>query len=154
MIRPTSFFYETAATCGADSCSQEVIPLGNPLIWWTGVVALLVMVYFAVARRHSAALPIAVAFAAGWVPWLFFAKRTTFSFYSVAFIPYTVMALAMLLYLANTRVQLSKPIAWRWPTLVFLLVAAELTVFFYPILTGQSIPYDMWHMRRWLRSWI
>jgi dolichyl-phosphate-mannose-protein mannosyltransferase len=154
MIRPTSFFYETAATCGTDSCSQEVIPLGNPLIWWTGVVALLVMIYFAVARRHSAALPIAVAFAAGWVPWLFFAKRTTFSFYSVAFVPYTVMALAILLYFANTRVQFSKPIAWRWPTLVFLLVAVELTLFFYPILTGQSIPYDSWHMRMWLRSWI
>jgi len=154
MIRPTSFFYETAATCGKDSCSQEVIPLGNPLIWWTGVVGLLVMIYCAVARRHSAALPIAVAFAAGWVPWLFFAKRTTFSFYSVAFIPYTVMALALLLYFANTRVQFSKPIAWRWPTIVFLLVTAALTAFFYPILTGQSIPYDMWHMRMWLPSWI
>jgi dolichyl-phosphate-mannose--protein O-mannosyl transferase len=112
------------------------------------------MIYCAVARRHSAALPIAVAFAAGWVPWLFFAKRTTFSFYSVAFIPYTVMALALLLYFANTRVQFSKPIAWRWPTIVFLLVTAALTAFFYPILTGQSIPYDMWHMRMWLPSWI
>jgi dolichyl-phosphate-mannose--protein O-mannosyl transferase len=154
MIRPTSFYYETDLTCGADKCSQEVIPLGNPLIWWAGVIALALIVYFAVARRHSAALPIAVAFAAGWVPWLFFSERTTFNFYSVVFIPYTVMALALSLYFANERVRSDKPIAWRWPTLTFLIVSAVLTVFFYPILTGHSISYEMWQLRMWLPSWI
>jgi dolichyl-phosphate-mannose--protein O-mannosyl transferase len=95
-----------------------------------------------------------VAFAAGWVPWLFFPARTTFSFYSVAFIPYTVMALALVLYLANERVQSDKPIAWRWPTLTFLIVTAVLTAFFYPILTGHSISYEMWQLRMWLPSWV
>jgi len=154
MIRPTSFFYETNPTCGADACSQEVIPLGNPLIWWAGAIALAVTIYFAVARRHSAALPIAVAFAAGWVPWLFFPARTTFSFYAVAFIPYTVMALALSLYFVNERVNSDKPIAWRWPALTFLLVTAALTAFFYPILTGHSISYEMWQLRMWLPTWV
>ncbi len=154
MIRPTSFFYETEPTCGSDKCSQEVIPLGNPLIWWAGAIAIAVIVYFAVSRRHSAALPIAVAFAAGWVPWLFFTERTTFSFYSVVFIPYTVMALALALYLLNTQVNTDRPVAWRWPTLSFLFVAAVLTAFFYPILTGHSITYEMWQLRMWLPSWV
>jgi len=154
MIRPTSFYYESNPTCGADKCSQEVIPLGNPLIWWAGAIALAIIVYLAVARRHSAALPIAVAFAAGWVPWLFFSERTTFSFYSVAFIPYTVMALALTLYLANEKIHSAKPVAWRWPTLSFLIVAAALTAFFYPILTGHSISYEMWQLRMWLPSWV
>ncbi|MEN9741677.1 MAG: hypothetical protein RIR66_633, partial [Actinomycetota bacterium] len=83
MIRPTSFFYETANTCGSASCSQEVIPLGNPLIWWVGILALILMLAFAINRRFSAALPIIAAFIAGWVPWLFFTKRTVFNFYSV-----------------------------------------------------------------------
>lgn len=154
MIRPTSFYYETNPTCGADKCSQEVIPLGNPLIWWAGAFALGVIVYFAVARRHRASLPIAVAFAAGWVPWLFFSARTSFSFYSVVYIPYTVMALALTLYFANQSVQSDKPIAWRWPTLSFLIVCAILTAFFYPILTGHSISYELWHLRMWLPTWV
>jgi len=154
MIRPTSFYYETNPTCGAVKCSQEVIPLGNPLIWWAGAIALGIIVYFAVARRHSAALPIAVAFAAGWVPWLFFSERTTFSFYSVVFIPYTVMALALTLYLANQSLQSDKPIAWRWPTLSFVIACAILTAFFYPILTGHSISYELWHLRMWLPTWV
>jgi dolichyl-phosphate-mannose--protein O-mannosyl transferase len=154
MIRPTSFYYETDPTCDADKCSQEVIPLGNPLIWWAGAIALGVLIYFAVARRHSAALPIAVAFAAGWVPWLFFSERTTFSFYSVVFIPYTVMALALTLYLANQNLQSDKAIAWRWPTLSFVIVCTILTAFFYPILTGHSISYELWHLRMWLPTWV
>ena len=154
MIRPTSFYYETDPTCGAEKCSQEVIPLGNPLIWWAGAIALGVIVYCAVARRHSAALPITVAFAAGWVPWLFFSERTTFSFYSVAFIPYTVMALALTLYFANQSVQSDKPIAFRWPTVSFLIGSAILTAFFYPILTGHSISYELWHLRMWLPTWV
>jgi len=154
MIRPTSFYYETDPTCGAPKCSQEVIPLGNPLIWWAGAIALGLIIYFAVARRHSAALPIAIAFAAGWVPWLFFPNRTVFSFYSVVFIPYTVMALALVLYLANSRVKSAKEIEKRWPALTFVILAAILTAFFYPILTGHSLTYDMWHLRMWLPTWV
>jgi dolichyl-phosphate-mannose-protein mannosyltransferase len=154
MIRPTSFYYETQATCGSATCSQEVIPLGNPLVWWGGIIAIGFILYFAVARRHSAALPIAIAFAAGWVPWLFFTQRTVFTFYSVVFIPYTVMALALALYLASSRITSERPVFLRWPITTFVLVAGVLTIFFYPILTGHSISYEMWQLRMWLPSWI
>jgi len=154
MIRPTSFFYESANTCAAATCSQEVIPLGNPLIWWTGAFALILLLAFVIHRRLSAALPIVIAFLAGWLPWLFFTQRTVFNFYSVVFIPYTVMALAVLLYLLNSRVQFEKPIAKRWPAITFILATAALTAFFYPILVGQSISYEMWQLRMWLPSWI
>ena len=154
MIRPTSFFYETQSTCGSASCSQEVIPLGNPLIWWGGIIAIGFIFYFAVARRHSAGLPIAVAFAAGWVPWLFFPERTVFTFYSVAFIPYTVMALALTLYLVSQKVTSSRPVVLRWPIATFIVFTAALTIFFYPILTGHSISNEMWQLRMWLPSWV
>ena len=154
MYRPTSFYYETANTCGGPSCSQEVIPLGNPLIWWTGVAALILLLAFAVNRRFSAALPIVVAFLAGWAPWLFFTQRTIFHFYAVVFIPYTVMAVAILLYFANLRVQPHKRIYQRWPALVFMIAVVGLTAFFYPILVGQSLTYEMWKLRMWFPTWI
>ena len=154
MIRPTSFFYESAPTCGTTNCSQEVIPLGNPLIWWVGVLALILMFAFAIHRRYSAALPIFVAFAAGWVPWLFFTQRTVFHFYSVVFIPYTVMALAVTLYFANTKVKSIRRVEYRWPAIAFMVAVIALAIFFYPLYVGQSITYDMWHLRMWLPSWV
>ncbi len=152
MIRPTSFFYETAPTCGSDSCSQEVIPLGNPLIWWGGAIALIFMVTLIVRRRHPAALPIVVAFLAGWLPWVYYIHRTTFTFYSVVFIPFTVIALALALHLVTHRIVNDD--TWNWQMIAALSAVALLTAFFYPILTGQSLTYDMWQLRMWLPSWV
>ena len=152
MIRPTSFFYETAQTCGTTKCAQEVIPLGNIVIWWLGALALVAMIYFAVKKLHTAALPILVAFLAGWAPWLIYVQRTTFTFYSVAFIPYTVMALALCLHIVTHRRRLDD--TWNWQTIALLIVVAAITAFFYPILTGGSLSYDAWHLRMWLPSWI
>lgn len=153
MIRPTSFYYETPDTCGAESCSQEVIPLGNPLIWWVGAFAVLVLVFMAIRRFHSAALPIVAAFAAGWVPWLFFAHRTTFTFYSVVYVPYTVMALALVAYLVTSRSRVGSD-EWNWSLIAAVAVVAVVTMFFYPVLTGITLPYDQWRLRMWLPSWI
>ena len=152
MIRPTSFFYETAPTCGSDSCSQEVIPLGNPLIWWGGAIALIFMMVLLARRRHPAALPIVVAFLAGWLPWVYYIHRTTFTFYSVVFIPFTVIAVALALHLVTHR--RVNDDSWNWQIIAIISAVALVTAFFYPILTGQSLTYDMWQLRMWLPSWV
>lgn len=155
MIRPTSFFYESAATCGASSCAQEVLPLGNPIIWWGGLLAILALIVIAVKQRTEYAAPVVIAFAAGWVPWLFFTHRTVFTFYSVVFIPYTVMGLAIGLWLVNKKlVRSTLPVRLRWPALITLTLAAVLAWYFFPLYVAQSLPYDSWHARMWLPSWI
>lgn len=156
MIRPTSFFYESNPTCGATQCAQEVIPLGNPAIWWVGVIALLALALTAIKFGNRNASAIVLAFAAGWVPWLFFTHRTVFTFYSIVFIPFTVLAIAIV---ADTyrrsgrtlrigRFQISAGV------LGYLLIVVALAIFFYPVAVGQSIPYDSWHLRMWLPSWV
>ena len=155
MVRPTSFFYESAPTCGADSCSQEVIPLGNPLIWWGGALALVLMGWFMAQRRHSAAMPILMGFIAGWLPWLFFPQRTVFTFYGVVFVPFTVLAFTLVLELAGRgRKSVLKQFHLPWTTVLALVIVAGLTWFFYPILVAQSITYDQWHLRMWFPTWI
>ncbi|MDR2374459.1 MAG: glycosyltransferase family 39 protein [Bifidobacteriaceae bacterium] len=92
--RPTSFFYESEPTCAAASCSQAITALGNPLIWWVGVIALGVVVYQAIVWADRRAWAILCGYVAGYVPWLFFAERTIFTFYTVAFVPFVTLALA------------------------------------------------------------
>lgn len=165
MIRPTSFFYASEQTCGAVTCAQEVMPLGNPLIWWGGALALIFMLTLAILRKNSAALPIVVGFAAGWVPWLFFQNRTVFNFYSVVFVPFTVIALAIALNYLNENIvnRISAQVQtteWKqilvkfWPLITALCAVALLAWYFYPIYVGQSLPYNEWHQRMWFKSWI
>jgi len=167
LARPTSFFYEGKPTCGGSACSQEVIPLGNPLIWWGGAIALIALIVFAVMRTHKAALPILVGFVAGWVPWLPFAYRTTFQFYSVVFLPFTIMALVLCLQLLDqqfgfVRLREKRIIAfhdetqdgWGLPSIISLLIVGLLTAYFYPLLVAWSIGYQDWIDHMWLKSWI
>ncbi|MDR2348427.1 MAG: phospholipid carrier-dependent glycosyltransferase [Bifidobacteriaceae bacterium] len=92
--RSTSFFYESEPTCGADSCSQAVTALGNPLIWWLGVVALGAVIYNAIVWADRRAWGVLAGYIGGYLPWLFYAQRTIFTFYTVAFLPFVGLALA------------------------------------------------------------
>ncbi|MBU6347134.1 MAG: phospholipid carrier-dependent glycosyltransferase [Actinomycetales bacterium] len=168
MARPTSFFYETKPTCAAPSCSQEVIPLGNPLIWWGGAIAVIVLLVLAIMRRNRAALPIIVGFGAGWLPWLPLSYRTTFQFYSVVYVPFTVMALVLCLQALDRRVGFVRfspakgfitfkdesQDGWGMFSLVSLVVVGVLAVYFFPLYVAQSIPYTEWISKMWFKSWI
>ncbi len=156
LARPTSFFYEEAATCGADKCSQEVLALGNPLIWWAAVVALFHQAWRWAARRDWRSGAVLLGFLAGWAPWLMFQERTVFSFYSIVFLPFTVMALTMSLGSVRGRAPEGsrRDVVGIVAVAVFLAGVVAASAFFYPIWTAQSIPYSQWNLRMWFPSWV
>lgn len=162
MGRPTSFFYETPATCGADSCSQEVLALGTPLLWWAGTIALAVLLGFwirsLINRTFDPAITIIVAgFAAGYLPWFFFQERTVFSFYAIIFEPFLILAL---IYCAKSFLTAQRRKSDRAYLLgeisllsIFLILLANF-IYFLPLYLGQVITYEAWQAHMWFASWI
>lgn len=149
MGRPTSFFYESPQGCGAEQCSQEVLALGNPLIWWFGTIALVAVIGYAITRRDVTTFVILTGFAAGFVPWFLFPDRTMFTFYAIAILPFMILAIAYLaheLWLHYARADLVIGL--------FLLLVLALFVYFLPIQIAEIITYDQWQSRMWLESWI
>lgn len=149
MGRPTSFFYESPLGCGAEQCSQEVLALGNPLIWWFGTIALVAVIGYAITRRDVTTFVILTGFAAGFVPWFLFPDRTMFTFYAIAILPFMILAIAYLaheLWLHYARADLVIGL--------FLLLVLALFVYFLPIQIAEIITYDQWQSRMWLESWI
>ena len=102
--RPTSFYFDSPKAgqsgCTVKSCSAEVVALGNPLIWWTGLIAMLHQVWRWGAHRDWRAGAVLTAYLAGWAPWLLWQERTIFTFYSIAYTPYLMMAIALSLGIA------------------------------------------------------
>jgi dolichyl-phosphate-mannose--protein O-mannosyl transferase len=154
--RPTLFLYESEATCSADSCSQAISALGNPLLWWLGIAALGVVIYNAVVWADRRAWAIFAGYAGGYLPWLFYAHRTIFTFYTVAFVPFVVLALV---YAAGRIIgppglrgrSRGRRVAALTVALVLILV---ISAFFWPLWSGRSVPYEFWHLHMWLNSWI
>ena len=155
MGRPTSFFYESPKGCGAPSCSQEVIALGTPLLWWLGVAALSLVIGLWIrsffTHLFDPAVTIIVAgMAAGYLPWFFFQERTVFTFYAIIFQPFVILALVF-----AARSILSNYKKWGEILVAALFILIFLNfVYFLPIFIGDVITYDAWQNRMWFPSWI
>jgi len=160
--RPTSFFYETPSGCGADSCSQEVLALGTPLLWWSATIALAVVFGFwirsiAMRRTDPAATIIIAGIAAGYLPWFFFQDRTVFTFYVIIFQPFMVLALiycAQLFLSHQLRKSARSYQLGEFGIIALVALFAINFIYFLPLYMGELITYQEWINRMWLPSWI
>ena len=144
--RPTSFFYETPKSCGGASCSQEILALGTPILWWAATLALLVTIGYWVSKRDWQAEILLVVIGASYLPWFAIQERTMFSFYAVAFEPFLLLTLV---YSLSKIVRYQRRIA-----IIFTAIVLVNFLYFLPIFLGLPITYNSWSDRMWLPSWI
>ena len=162
MGRPTSFYYETPKSCGADSCSQEVLALGTPFLWWAGTIAVAIVLGFWIRsllnRRFDPAVIIIVAgMAAGYLPWFFFQQRTVFSFYAIVFEPFMILALVYCVRLFLTAQRRKSQRAYLFGEIAVLIAFVALAanfIYFLPLYLGQVTTYSDWYAHMWFKSWI
>lgn len=160
--RPTSFYYETPSGCGADSCSQEVLALGTPFLWWSATIALAIVVGFwirSIVLRSidPAATIIITGITAGYLPWFFFQDRTVFTFYSIIFQPFMVLALIYCADLFLTKQRRKSERSYQYGEFIIIALLAIVAInfiYFLPLYTGELIPYQEWLNRMWFPSWI
>jgi dolichyl-phosphate-mannose--protein O-mannosyl transferase len=162
MQRPVSFDWESFQAgengCnfeGVDECSQAMLALGNPILWWAGVAALLVCLWQWFVRRDWRGGAIVAGVLATWAPWLFI-TRTTFAFYAVAIGPFVALAVAYALGLVigDSRATPTRRAVGVTLAGAFVLAVLVVAWFFYPIHVDELIPRDEWGRRMWLDSWI
>lgn len=163
--RPTAFDYRSYAEgasalgqgpCEVKECVTAVTDLGNPVIWWGGALSLVVLFAVWLFGRDWRAGAILAGMAGGWLPWFPYAERTIYTFYAVAFVPYVVLALTMVLGLMLGRPDAPADRRMTGAALAgsVVLLATMAFAFFYPVWADVLIPHSSWVDRMWLPSWI
>lgn len=150
--RPTSFFYEAPKDCGAASCSQEILAMGTPVIWWGGLLAIAVTIGYFIYRREQSAGFILLALLSNYLPWFLFPDRTTFYFYAIAFQPYLILTICYVASIFMEPVELREK--RRQIVVSGVAVAGLCFLYFLPVYIGLVTTYDQWFARMWLPSWI
>jgi dolichyl-phosphate-mannose-protein mannosyltransferase len=159
MTRPTAFYYESfkdgANGCPTNNCAAEVLALANPIIWWAAIFALIHQAWRWIARKDWRSGALLVGVAAGWIPWLIYLDRTIFTFYVIVYVPFVVIAVAMSLgsILGPSTASAGRRRNGAIAVGAFLLLVVATSWWFYPIWTGQVIPYDAWRLRMWMPTW-
>jgi dolichyl-phosphate-mannose--protein O-mannosyl transferase len=158
--RPTAFWYEGASEgvtgCGVKECAQAVLAVGNPVIWWGGTIAVVVLVGAWALERDWRAGAVLAGLAAGYLPWFLYQDRTIYSFYAVAFVPWIVLALTYVLGRMLGRPDASPDRRLLGALFAGFVVVLALACFawFYPVYVAEVIPRVEWSDRMWLPSWI
>ncbi|WP_233430513.1 MULTISPECIES: phospholipid carrier-dependent glycosyltransferase [Brevibacterium] len=169
--RPTSFYYESpdqgSMGCAVEHCSSAITSVGNPVIWGLAPIAILVALVAWIIRRDVRAGVILAGLAATWLPWFAYQERTIFTFYTIVMVPFVVLAFTYCLTLIWGRVPNSRGpifagrgtrIPWslfgRRMSVGLILVAAIMAfAYFWPIYTGEVIPFEAWNNRMWNVTW-
>lgn len=139
-----------------ETCMRQVLLLGNPILWWGGIVALAVAVAVWVGRKDwRFGIPV-LGVGSTWLPWLQYDDRTIFLFYAVAILPFVVLALvlSMGLLIGPSTTPTPRRTAGVVASGLFLLAVLAAFAFFWPIWTDELITHSDWMRRMWFKAWI
>jgi hypothetical protein len=138
--RPTLFFFRTDGVT-----YREILAFGSPLVWWTGILALLHVAWRGLRERgmDRPEWVILAGFVAGWVPWIILSsvRDFVFLFYFLPSVPFLAVAVG---YVAH-RVWRSR--LARAGVATFAVASVALFGFYFPLLTASPLSPDAWQAR-------
>ena len=134
--------------------------MGNPAIFWMGMLALATCLYWTLRRRDRVALFILLGFLFNWLLLWSWPSRILFFYEILEAVPFTCLALAYYctrLAFARSAMQLGPvrlgPYSLR-PLAGAVVLAVILSfAYFYPLWTGQPIPSTDFFQHIWLPGW-
>ncbi|WP_240644696.1 phospholipid carrier-dependent glycosyltransferase [Paenibacillus paeoniae] len=145
MKRPVWYYSGGELAAGMKS---TIVAMGNPLIWWTGIAAMLATMWISIKRRDKHVYMLWIAFLAQYVPWML-VPRETFLYHYFAMVPFVILSIVYLFQLAEERNPRIKKIRNG-----FVIAAAILFVLYYPALSGLTVPIWYIDLLRWFPSWV
>ena len=148
MIRPIWYAFEPEL--GDPTQVRGVLLLGNPIIMWLGLVALVACLVDGLFNRRRQGFLIAYFWCAFYLCWSIIPRTIAFYYY--------YYPAGMMLTFALTHVFFSwqdkAPGVFRKVRNVFLVACLGMFIYFFPILAGFKISSDSFRSWTWFTSWI
>lgn len=164
LLRPTAVWVggKDQSCLGSDNCIATISTIPNPVLWYLGVAAALYLLFRFVRglverapMPWTHAIPL-VGLAATYLPWLMFPERTIFQFYTVAMLPFLLLALVLALRDLAGRAAAARHrrAAGQRTVVIVVIVVLVVSAFFLPLWVGTTVPYDFWLVHNWMPGWV
>ncbi len=142
------------APSGSD-CLRQVLLIGTPVLWWGGVLALLYSAVAWVGRRDWRHGLVVVGVLSTWLPWFRYDDRPIFLFYAINILPFTILALTLLMgrLVSGPRLSLRHTVGTIVAGAFFVSVLLNFA-WFWPIWTDGLLTHSEWLARIWFTRWI
>lgn len=141
MLKPV-WYYASETVNGVRS---TISGIGNPIIWWMGLLAVIYGIYRMI-KKDQVAVILVVAFACLFLPYLKIG-RCMFLYHYFPVLPFIMLLLVYLLKQTTEKTKLS----WLGP--VFVGIIFIISLYFFPIVSGMPMKEDRIDHRQWLPEW-
>ena len=129
---------------------QGINAMGNPFIWWIGILAFIYMIYRIIKEKDKTALFITIGYLSQLVPWMF-VTRMTFIYHYFTSVPFVVL---MNVYMFKCILDKEKSRKMRCYLAFYMIMLVVLFIMFYPVLSGQDVSAEYVDTYlRWFESW-
>ena len=128
--------------------SAHIYAIGNPFIWWSGCVFLILSVVQVIRKELPALAFVTLSVFAYWLPWALSPRKLVFLYHFLASLPFVILIIAYFLDLLW-----SKSYYGRAFVLVYLAIALGMFIYFYPILAAVPVSNVSVESFFWLKSW-
>lgn len=146
MVRPVWYYGGKDLEKGD---AQSIAAIGNPAVWWGGLLAMLAAWWLGLRRRDRIVLTLTIAYLSFYIPWMVAPRSITFLYHYFPMVPLLILYIVWMFRWLEEHYRFGRRI-----TLAFVSVAAILFVWFYPIYTGVTISREWMNLAiRWLPSW-
>ncbi len=146
MSRPIAYYAGTNPFTGNVS---NITAFGNPAIWWVGIPAFFVSLYFLIKKKKDRKilfLLIAAVFFQ-YVPWIII-PRIAFIYHYFSIVPFMVLLIVYLIKELIEKYSKSKHYIYS-----YLGIVVGLFIMFYPVLSGYEVNPEYMKYLRWFKHW-
>lgn len=141
LIRPM-WFYEMGGL--PEGLTSTIVTMGNPAIWWTGLITLISSIVISIKRRDKSMVPVFVAYFTQLLPWVFI-ERVVFIYHYFSAVPFLIITIVYII-----RAMLESQKKWaKYVVAAYLAVVVLLFIMYYPAISG--ITTSRWYVDNVLR---
>lgn len=148
ILRPIWFHFEHILTNSPAAKVFGIICIGNPVIFWAIPLAVLCLCADFLKKRAYPSGLILLGFFSQWL-FPFSLMKLTFFHYFYTAMPFACMAIALIIWKAW-----QKSMIWRWAAAIYLIAAAAMFIYWYPLLAGIGISQGIYQQHMWFERWI
>ncbi len=139
IIRPVFYYAQNFP----DGLKSGISTMGNPAVWWFGLVALIICIFK--FRKDKTMQFLLVAFASQYLPWVLI-PRITYIYHYFPAIPFLVFMITFLFSESNLKYR-------KYYMTAFAIVTVALFALFYPVIVGLPVQKEYIELLRWLPGW-
>lgn len=142
IMKKPIWFYSSGDFGGS---RMTITSIGNPLIWWFGIVAFIHLVISSI-RKNKDSIFLLTFILASYIPYVFIG-RIMFMYHFYITLPFVMLAIVSFIKWITEKYKTDKVYYF------YILFVIIMFIIFYPIVSGIMIENDYIEALKWLSSW-